>query len=142
MNSSINNNVNLGGTQNVKGQKTFSSIKGSTAGVTSNSTVLATTAFVRSAMTTTGGLSTFSKSKNGYFKFLNGLKVQWGYTTGTTITFPTAFTSATSFGVSLTAVRTSAGGSWYGQVNSVTATNFKYLQDSSDSPAFWVAIGY
>ena len=50
MASSINNNVNLGGTQSIKVVKTFASIKGPTAGLDSNSTVLATTEWVNNKL--------------------------------------------------------------------------------------------
>lgn len=63
----------------------------------SNSTDVATTAWVRTALSSTGGgLATFSKAANGYIKFNNGIIIQWGTDTGVgniTITFPISFTS-------------------------------------------------
>lgn len=127
MHGLIDNSVNLGGKQTITGLKTFS--RGGRSISDQNNKALLTTV-------------SHNAAQNGYFKLGNGLIVQWGYTTGTTITLPIPFTSATSYGVSLTAVRTGAGGSWYGCVNTIASTSFKYLQDSSKSPAYWVAIGY
>lgn len=151
MNSSINNNVNLGGTQNIKGVKTFASIKGPTAGGTSDSTVLATTAFVRDSMSTSGGLSTFSKGQNGYFKMLNGLLIQWG-NSGTysntqvkTITLPTSF-SNTNYVVLPMNSGTTTNNYYTYQPHNQTTTNFKLrCQDTGGSASGsvrWVAIGY
>ena len=67
---------------------------------TDNSTKIATTAFVKSALSGSGnGLATISKASNGYCKFNNGLIIQWGRTgtlqrnTNTTVKYPIAFTS-------------------------------------------------
>lgn len=146
MNSSINNNVNIGGQQNITGSKNFTSITGTTQAGTDNSTKLATTSFVRSFATNTGGLSTWSKSASGYFNLLNGLKVQWGYKSsisqGGTITFPTAFASASSYSV-VCCVRstTNYGNPYY--VGSQTGTNFTVEANASSAvPINWVAIGY
>lgn len=145
--SSINNDVQIGGAQTITGNKSFTgAITATTAGATDNTTKLATTAFVRSFATTTGGLSTWSKSASGYFKLLNGLKVQWGYSSsisqGGTITFPTAFASASSYSV-VCCVRstTNYGNPYY--VGSQTGTNFTVEANASSAvPINWLAIGY
>lgn len=76
----------------------------STPAASSNGTTIATTAFVKSVLSSSGnGLATFSKAANGYYKFSNGLIVQWMQITGwdgfSTIlrNWPTAFSSATSY---------------------------------------------
>ena len=146
MNSSINNNVNLGGQQNITGTKNFTSITGTTQDGTDNSTKLATTATVRQQMAITGGLSTFSKAQSGYMKLLNGLRVQWGYVSSIspsgTVTLPTAFSSASSYSV-VCCVRstTNYGNPYY--VGSQTSTNFTVDSNGSSAvPVNWVAIGY
>ena len=71
--------------------------------VADNSTNIATTAWVRKVLSTTGGaFGTWSKAKNGYIKLTNGIIIQWGTTaafTGNnqtkTITLPSAFTNST-----------------------------------------------
>ena len=151
MNSSINNNVNLGGKQNIPGSKNFTSITGTTQAGTDNSTKLATTATVRQQMATTGGLSTFSKGQNGYFKMINGLLIQWGNsgeysnTQIKTITLPTSF-SNTNYVVLPMNSGTTTNNYYTYQPHSQTTTNFKLrCQDTSGSAngsVRWVAIGY
>lgn len=64
---------------------------------TSNDTNIATTAFVKSVLSSSGnGLATFSKGQTGYYKFNNGLIIQWGRVVEganeRAINFPTSFT--------------------------------------------------
>ena len=146
MASSINNNVNLGGQQNITGSKNFTNITGTTQAGTDNSTKLATTATVRQQMAITGGLSTFSKERSGYCKLLNGVKIQWGYNSGagtdTTITFPMAFSSATSYAVIPTMLSSTTYG-YPSYVKSQSSTNFVIRRNDSNKPAtLWLAIGY
>ena len=147
MASSINNDVNLGGAQTITGNKSFTgTITGTTQEGTDNSTKLATTATVRQQMAITGGLSTFNKGQSGYFRFVNGLRVQWGYSssagTDTTITFPVAFSSATSYAVIPTMLASTNYG-YPSYVKSQTATNFVIRRNDSNKPAtLWLAIGY
>lgn len=75
-----------------------------TPAASSNGTDIATSAFVKSVLSSSGnGLATFSKATNGYYKFSNGLIVQWMQITGwdgsyTTLrNWPTPFSSATSY---------------------------------------------
>lgn len=82
-----------------------------------------------------------SVGTNGWTKLPNGLIIQWGsfsISTGSTVTFPTPFTTA-CFGVQLTA------GDGLGTVYSLTTTTFTW-HDAVDTitsakPTFWFAIG-
>lgn len=153
MNSSINNNVNLGGTQNIKGVKTFSSIKGPTAGTDSNSTVLATTAFVKNLVTdyiTTN----YSSSASGYRVWKSGFMEQWGKTSKisvngtTTITLPKPYTSSNyNIQVSTQAQDNETSCSRTIQIQrTVTTTNFKLISNgwgdvNNGACGFWRTIG-
>lgn len=120
----------------------------------SNDRSVATTAWVKSALSGNNiGLAQFSKAQNGYYKFSNGLIIQWGRTgteaaqTATNITFPTAFSTNNSF--SLSAVSNMSGsaiGGYSVGVSNVTTTGFTYRgpnsQSSVDNNCFWIAIGY
>lgn len=105
--------------------------------------------WVNKVLNTSGrGLATFSKSANGYYKFTNGLIIQWGTTTTadneTTITLPTAFTS-TNYAVSCTVIANNAA---YQRTlkndNSRTTTAFTtYMSGVNGNSNFtWIAIGY
>lgn len=87
-----------------------------------------------------------TKAQNGYFKFGNGLIVQWGYVTLTssqhpkTVTLPTAFTTtnytaivsreAHEFNANVVAVQT----------DNYTKTTFDFT--ANDPAVHWIAIGY
>ena len=116
----------------------------------SNGTDIATTAFVKSVLSGNNvGLATFSKAQNGYYKFNNGLIIQWGElavdSSGRyTVNFPTAFTSTnytiTAIGVSAGKITTYA----YVQYGEKTTT---YVQlattaDATHNGVRWMAIGY
>lgn len=111
---------------------------------------------ITSIMNNSGsGLATFSKNQNGYYKFNNSLRIQWGYvspsaSTGT-VTFPTAFSSATSYGVSFMCVDKGGGVGAHSITfsSSTTRTNTAfYWQSRSGSggagalPFTWIAVGY
>jgi hypothetical protein len=86
-----------------------------------------------------------SKSTNGYFKFGNGLIVQWGQNNasnaGTTITLPTAFTSATSYEVAV--VRHSSTAGETASANQTSGSAFVITTSNSNSRSWgWIAIGY
>ena len=84
-----------------------------------------------------------SKSGNGYFKFNNGLIVQWGRTASTnntTISYPTSFSSATSYSCAGTSNGWSGSYGNYGMSN-LSKTGFYYNADKS-YVWLWVAIGY
>lgn len=98
-------------------------------------------------------LTTVSKSKTqkGYVKLGNGIIIQWGFTgtealpNPTTITFPYAFSSDTSFSV----VAVGIGGStqsYTDGVQSQTSTGFSWMGPrsgtQSDNACRWIAIGY
>ena len=121
-----------------------------------DSTKIATTAFVSNMLTgSNSNFITFSKSSSGYYTFNNGLKLQWGrgssvgYDTTTSITFPTSFSSSTSYKVIATTYNTTGSGdqmnihitaqssttfSAYVYRIEGTASGTRYLQ--------WIAIGY
>lgn len=89
-------------------------------------------------------VTTISKSKatNGYFKLGNGLIIQWGNnsstTVGRTISFPVAF-SGTNYGVSIVAIHTTYDGDYVNIIKDKTSTGFKA---NTNKPISWVAIGY
>ena len=91
-----------------------------------------------------------SKAQNGYYKFTNGLIIQWGrieaeaaYTSGS-VTFPTAFTSSN---VAVQIEIMSAGNAKMVRPTNFTTTGFAYVSDTFGSPnptaqKTWIAIGY
>lgn len=111
-----------------------------------NTTKMATTAFVKSVLSSSGsGLATISKSGDGYCKFTNGLIIQWGRhaNSGTaTITLPTAFTS-TNYRVSVTTEGTNTQ-IYQVITNTRTTTTFKtQAMGGANSQSYnWIAIGY
>lgn len=120
---------------------------------TDNSSQIATTSMLQSWANTNNAncLSTWSKGGNGYFKFKNGLIVQWGTITSgssnsfNTVTLPTAFSSGSSYSVTATGRSGSAALSDYNTVinsSNKTATSFQVSWDDNDSGAYWLAIGY
>lgn len=182
MASSINNNVNLGGLQEIQELKTF--LKGAVFGpnttyggqqrvISSNNNYGIITRADESNFyflltdknDATGSwndlrpfsidlatgdvkaqIAKFTKAQNGYFKFNNGFKAMWGYSSSVspagTITFPTAFASASSYSV-ICCVRstTNYGNPYY--VGNQTSTNFTIESNGSSAvPVNWIAIGY
>lgn len=108
----------------------------------SNGGNIATTKFVKSVLSSSSaGLATISKAQKGYCKFTNGLIIQWGIADKKgTFTFPTAFSSKTSYGLSMVGVQ---GNDFVARVTARTATNFTYTpMYLDDVDATWVAIGY
>ena len=112
----------------------------------SNSTEIATTAFVKSVLSSSGnGLATFLKEQNGYYKFTNGLIIQWGTSQASgskmTVTLPTAFTSGTSYQV-ITQYTTQSANCTY--IENQTSTSFGWDRYSGigNNGILWVAIGY
>jgi hypothetical protein len=135
--------VKLSGNQTIADTKTFSSSPIIPTPATSdNSTKAATTAYVNSILSSSGGLATWSQGQNGYYKFSNGLIIQWGKATTGTVTLPTAFTSGTSYSIGAQLEGSGAGANDYGQLNSLTSTSFNWVMYSGSSRLFWVAIGY
>lgn len=116
----------------------------------SNGTQIASTGFVKSILSTSGnGLATFSKAANGYYKFNNGLIIQWGRTDGTgttkTITFPTAFAS-TNYVAHCLAMTTEAQ-SYYAVAfdddsKTTTGCSFHGAGSATKVGWHWMAIGY
>ena len=124
--------------------------KAPTAASSTNSTQIATTAFVKSVLSSSGnGLATFSKAQNGYYKFSNGLIIQWGVATGTadnrTVTLPTAFTS-TNYMVSAMPFTSGVTESFYSiSVDSGRTTTSMVLRaagTAKNAMWCWIAIGY
>jgi hypothetical protein len=121
--------VHLAGTETITGTKTFNA---AAYGKASDA--------VNSIVTTVNK----SKSANGYFKFGNGLIIQWGHVAEAsgetkTVTFPTAF-SNTNYYVHSNPNRSGSTSGGWGYVTSKTKTNCilttgSYVND-------WVAIGY
>ena len=112
---------------------------------TSNGTDIATTNFVKSVLSSSGnGLATVKKASNGYIKFNNGIIMQWGRSSSgkdVTVTLPTPFSSATSYGVAI--VMNLSSGNHYGStIQDATSTSFHLVGSYSTYNAFWVAIGY
>lgn len=117
----------------------------------SNNTNIATTKWVKDFAKTSGSnyLSTFSKAEKGYYKFTNGLIINWGNTefakTGTEVSFATAFTS-TNYQVVFGEKSTDAGNtSVGGGIMSKNTTKFKaygYKSGGSSAALYWIAIGY
>ena len=114
-----------------------------------NSTVVATTAFVKSVLSTSGsGLAEILKAENGYCKFSNGLIIQWGtvrsVSARTSITLPTPFTN-TNYSVTITSIGDSSVYQRLVSANTPkTTTVFEtYVAGSAGSMDFsWIAIGY
>lgn len=112
-----------------------------------NTTKIATTAFVKSVLSSSGnGLATISKARSGYCQFTNGLIVQWGYSssfgTDSTITFPKSFSSATSYTVLASPISSTAYG-YPTYMKAQTATNCTGRRNDGNKPATqWLAIGY
>lgn len=117
----------------------------------SNSTNIATTKWVKDFVKTSGSnyMSTFSKAQKGYYKFTNGLIINWGETefakTGTEVSFATAFTS-TNYQVAIGVKSTDAGNySVGGAVMSKNTSKFKaygYKTGGTSAMLYWIAIGY
>jgi len=95
------------------------------------------------------GFAGQSLTTNGYYRFPNGLIIQWGKITSGSdgyayVTFPIAF-STVCFGVFTQRMRTTGDG--YGSeiypYNPPTTTQFYiYFSGISSFPLFWYAIGY
>lgn len=117
----------------------------------SNNTYIATTKWVKDFVKTSGSnyMSTFSKAQKGYYKFTNGLIINWGETefakTGTEVSFATAFTS-TNYQVVFGEKSTDAGNtSIGGGIMSKNASKFKaygYKSGGTSATLYWIAIGY
>lgn len=110
----------------------------------SNGRNIATTSWVKDFAATSGSnyMSTFSQGANGYYKFTNGLIIQWGSTLSNsgvreTITLPTAYTS-TNYKV---VTQNQGGGHQQATVDNYTTTTFR-LDPAATTTYDWIAIGY
>lgn len=100
--------------------------------------------------TSGGGLATFNKATNGYYKFNNGLIIQWGLLASNgrnvTLTFPQPFTGANSYGLSITQCKTSSSTEFNNfylwRVPRTTTGATLYIADSTAHMFSWLAIGY
>ena len=161
----INNTaVKLTGDETIAGVKTFSSdivgnVTGNASYATSagsatnasyattpatsdNSTSIATTAFVKSVVDSSGsGGYTQSLSSNGWTKLPNGLIIQWGICTDGTNTLPITFPSA-FFVVNATrkGVRNDDAGNT-AIINSKSSFNYQIGEVNGDQ-AYYIAVGY
>lgn len=120
----------------------------STPASSTNSTVVATTAFVKNVLSSSGnGLATYSKAKNGYYKFANGLIIQWGEvasgTAEVTVTLPTAFTNKN---YQLSAQQVADNNLEYlaPNVGGKQTTTFNLITRGGavNVPKSWIAVGY
>ncbi|MFA7085439.1 MAG: phage tail protein [Aliarcobacter sp.] len=122
-----------------------------TAGVATNNTQIATTAFVKSVVNASGTVGyTQSLSTNGWTKLPNGLIIQWGLDRGyddafamspRTITFPVAFTTACFLvnGQSQSSF-TSFEAAMYNAISTWNKTSF--VRPWWIGRMAWIAIGY
>lgn len=97
---------------------------------------------IHSIVTTTG----ISKAQNGYLKLGNGVIIQWGISaksSSATVTFPVAFSSASSF-VVMVNNKTNNGGGYSPSAYEQTTTGFtlKTLGGAASWDNLWLAIGY
>lgn len=143
-------NVKLTGNQTIADTKTFSSSPViPTPSASDNSTKAATTAWIKTFAKTSGAnyMSTFSKGGNGYFKFTNGLIIQWGSVAAASgdrnVSLPTSF-SNTNYRVAFNWTGGSSGELFAGAVTSKTTSKFtiRSAGGANDRAADWVAIGY
>ena len=122
--------VHTSGTETIGGTKTFSSAAYGTASDAANS-----------ILTTVNK----SKSANGYYKLGNGLIIQWfsiGTGTNFSVTFPTPFSSATSYSIASGTMYNSGGETWALNIKNRTSTGFTGLLDGRYDGAMCIAIGY
>ena len=113
-----------------------------------NANNLATTAFVKQVLATTGnGLADIYKTSTGACKFSNGLIINWGRTsvnasTTATATFKTPFTS-TNYKVVLGLYHNDAGSQKNYTTYTYTTTNFVIYNGQASKVNYdWLAIGY
>lgn len=98
------------------------------------------------------GLSAFlgtnqSPAANGYQKLPGGLILQWGFRTAAAgsvaVSFPLAFPNA-CFSVTATRAAAGSGDYWPPQIQSVSKTEFQYIQSGNSGvgmSVYWMAIG-
>ena len=113
-----------------------------------NSTQIATTAFVKSVLSSSGnGLATISKASTGSCEFNSGLIINWGRTkvgasTTATATFKTPFTS-TNYKVVTGLYYNNAGSQKNYTTYTYTTTNFVIYNGQGNEVNYdWLAIGY
>jgi hypothetical protein len=117
-----------------------------TAAPASNSTQIATTAFVKAALATVSG-NTASLAGDGWFKDTStGMIIQWGTISNTTSSttnqsFNIAFPTACCY-MSFTSVFNSAYNDTPKLAAAPTATTFRVHQSSVTIPLYWFAVGY
>lgn len=105
-----------------------------TAAVATNNTQIATTAFVKSVVASSGSF-TQSFSQNGWTKLPNGLIIQWGYSAAkTNILFPISFPNAC-----LAVVEGYATAS-YAAITAISKTGFTFSNGALN--LYYLAIGY
>ncbi|MCT7650932.1 phage tail protein [Aliarcobacter butzleri] len=144
--ATVTNGVYTTGNQTIGGVKTFSSSPiVPTPTSSDNSTKVATTAFVKSAINSSGSFTQLFGS-NGWTKLPNDLIIQWGsfsytFSFGTVVvnTFPIAFTTA-CYSVSTQGTVRSGAESNSGWVTSKSTTSFSFA-DWTSNTIYWIAIG-
>lgn len=105
-----------------------------------NNLVYANPSDVSNTIVTTTGIS---KSGNGFVRLGNGIIIQWGWHSGSgsTLTFPTPFTS-TNYSVAANYRKQSSSGSGIGHVNFYPTSTTSCYFNSQGGDFQWVAIGY
>ena len=85
--------------------------------------------------------NSMKKSETGFVKFSNGIIIQWGVSTSETFTFPTAFSSANSYQVTVTVGHGSRIAAQEAVVSksSTSATIGLY---QAVNRIHWIAVGY
>lgn len=151
INTQVSNTVKITGNQTVQGTKTFSSSPIlPTPAASDNSTKGATTAWVKSVLSSSGnGFAIFSKSGNGYIKLANGILIQWGSSSThqsdsryTNVTYPQPFTSSTSYKVIPTMFMNGMDNNLGCCIYSRTETGCVIVNPRANQTHFWLAIGY
>ncbi|MDD3443206.1 MAG: hypothetical protein PHW89_08080 [Sulfurimonas denitrificans] len=110
-----------------------------------NTTKVATTAFVNTALGSALTDSGHSFTTNGYQKLSNGLIIQWGDSgIVASVTFPIAFPTACK-NIQIAFKNEGTGTTFvsgYLSADSITASGFTYGYTTASISRFWFAIGY
>lgn len=100
------------------------------------------------ASTTSGTalqLSSQNKSSSGYIKLGSGIIIQWGTRNAdgaVSVSLPTAFSSGSSYGVTVSPVYNSNTLLYAVSVKSKSSSSFSYYAQGAVSGVTWLAIGY
>ena len=110
-----------------------------------NSLKLTSPTYSATAWNSVTAMTAQSLSSNGYVKFNHGLIIQW-FTTGKgvnfTVTFPTAFSSNTSYVVTSGSAHNNGTDCYALNIKNRTSTGFTGYLNNSYTDAMCIAIGY